>query len=656
MNVKLPLWTPDTIDIQQSHIFQFMQLINKKKALKLSNYNDLYQWSIQNRSEFWELLSQYTDFPFFQPYHEVLTYPDDMKKSRWFTGSKINYMHKIMMQSGKEASIISRNEQGYRKKITRDELNILIQRVANGLKSAGLRKGDRLAAYMPNCIESVIAFLACASLGVIWSACSTEFGVQTVLNRFKQIKPKALLVIPSVYYKGHLFDLSSKITELSQTLPSVSVLIQVSPPDQPRAPKPQLDQSKYFIAWEELLQYSEIGFSITPVPFDHPLYILYSSGTTGAPKCIVHGHGGSLLQHLKEHQLHTNIKPHDRLFYFTTCGWMMWNWLVSGLASGACLILYDGSPLHPNMNTLWHIAEKEKINVFGTSANYLHTLFKLNYQPNQTFSLPHLKTILSTGSPLSPQVFDFVYNSIKSNILLSSISGGTDIVSCFVLGNPMLPVYRGQIQCIGLGMAVDFLNESGTCEVGRKGELICTKSFPSMPIKFWNDPKNESYHQAYFASHSTYWQQGDLGEKTLEGGIILHGRSDCTLNPGGVRIGTAEIYEYIHQIPQIKECLAVGQQWKETERIILFVTLISGYALTSELKEMICKTLKREASPRHVPAKIIEVSELPKTRNGKLSETAIKLSINHQSTQQFTNLESPELLEKFKSIPELMTD
>jgi len=508
-----------------------------------------------------------------------------------------------------------------------------------------------VAGYLPNCAEAVIAMLAATSLGAIWSSCSPDFGVNGVVDRFGQIEPKVLFAANGYYYNGKVCDTRATVAGVVDRMPSVVKTVVVPfVPDLSMAGTP--DNA---VAWSDFgIAGSALDF--TPVEFNHPLYIMYSSGTTGVPKCIVHGHGGTLLQHLKEHVLHTDVRPGDRLFYFTTCGWMMWNWLVSGLASGATLVLFDGSPFFREGRVLWEIAEREEIVIFGTSAKYIAALEKAGVRPGDEFSLGQLRTVLSTGSPLAPASFDYVYSAIGGDLQLSSISGGTDILSCFALGNPVLPVRRGELQCRGLGMATEIWNEKGESVVGEHGELVCTRPFPSAPVGFWNDPDNARYRAAYFERFPGIWAHGDFAELTVDGGLIIHGRSDAVLNPGGVRIGTSEIYRQVEKLDEIVESIAVGQDWKDDTRIVLFVILREGVDLTDALRQKIRSVIRDNTTPRHVPAKIIAVPEIPRTKSGKIVELAVRSVVHGEPVRNTEALANPEALEHFRGIDELETD
>ena len=641
-----PLWTPSPEHIPQTQLWQFLQSVNQNFAQQLSSYDELYTWSCEHREAFWPHLAQFLDLPI-SGYTSVVDESCGMFSAKWFSGSTLNYAEQLLRHTGSESAIIFRGENGSRREISRDQLREQVGRMANALRKAGIAQGDRVAGFMPNIPETIIAMLATVSLGAIWSSCSPDFGSQGVVDRFGQIEPKLLIAADSYHYNGKQIDCLPRLSELVEQLPSISNVV-IAPFSG------QETEYQQGIAWQDFLEI-ENTLSFVQVPFDHPLCILYSSGTTGVPKCIVHGHGGTLLQHGKELVLHTDLRPGERFFYFTTCGWMMWNWLVSGLMAGATLVLFDGSPFYPGPDVLWKMAEKEDVSVFGTSARYLGALEKSGFEPAKESSLSHLRAVLSTGSPLPHEGFEFVYRSISPDVVLSSISGGTDIVSCFALGNPIKPVYRGQLQCRGLGMAVEFYNDDGQPVTGERGELVCLKSFPSRPVMFWGDNEGGRYRKAYYANYDNIWAHGDYGELTAEGGVIIHGRSDAVLNPGGVRIGTAEIYRQVEKVDEVLESLAVGQRQNGDERVVLFVRLRDDIQLDETLQTHIRKTIRANATPRHVPAVIVQAPDLPRTVSGKLTELAVRALIHGEDVKNAEALANPESLAFFKGLPQLQT-
>jgi acetoacetyl-CoA synthetase len=572
-----------------------------------------------------------------------------MPGARWFEGARLNFAENLLRCRDDRPAVIFWNESGARRQLSFAELFAEVSRVAGALRGAGVGARDRVAAWMPNIPETLIAMLATASIGAVWSSCSPDFGAKGVLDRFGQIQPKVLFTVDGYCYGGKRVELTERVCEVVRELPAAAKIVVLGYLEtEPALPAANAAEYREFITAGRP---PDITFE--QLPFDHPLYILYSSGTTGLPKCIVHGAGGTLLQHLKELALHTDLKRGDRIFYYTTCGWMMWNWLVSSLATGAAVVLYDGSPVHPKRDILFDLAGQERLTVFGTSAKYLAMIEKEGLAPGDSHDLSSLRTILSTGSPLAPRSFDYVYEVIKPDVCLSSISGGTDIVSCFALGNPIAPVYRGEIQTRGLGMKVEIFNEAGKPVRGEKGDLVCTKPFPSMPVGFWNDPTGEKYRAAYFEDFPGVWRHGDWAELTAHDGLVIYGRSDATLNPGGIRIGTAEICRQVEQFEEVVESLVVGQEWRGDVRIVLFVRLRDGVVLSGELKDRIRKCIRANASPHHVPRKIIRVADIPRTISGKITELAVREVIHGRPVKNRDALANPESLELFKDLPEL---
>ena len=644
------LWQPSEDRIKSSNMFRFMTMINRQYGTSLAGYDDLYQWSIGNIPEFWRQMWEFGSIIASAPAERIIDDVGKMPGARWFGGAKLNFAENLLRYRDDRPALVFRGEDKIRRTFTYAQLYNEVAAVAKALKDGGVREGDRVVGFVPNMPESVIAMLATTSLGAVWSSCSPDFGVKGVLDRFGQIQPKVIFTADGYFFKGRSFDSLAKIGEIVRQIPSLERLV-VVPYTQDR---PEIGSIPEAVHYDDFIccdETPEIDF--VQVPFEHPLYIMYSSGTTGQPKCMVQSVGGILLHHLKELMLHTDLKRDDTIFYYTTCGWMMWNWLVSSLAVGSTLVLYDGNPFHPSAGALWQMAEDEKITVFGTSAGYLAALQQSGFEPKDRFALSSLRALLSTGSPLSIEGFNFVYDSIKDDIQLASIAGGTDLNGCFALGNPMGPVYEGELQCRGLAMKVFAYNDEGKPVWGEEGELVCTAPFPSMPIYFWNDPDGSTYHDAYFDVFPGVWRHGDFIVITGHGGVVIQGRSDATLNPGGVRIGTAEIYRRVEQLEEIDDSVVVGQNWNNDVRVILFVKMASTFSLTDELKERIRRTIREHASPRHVPAKIIAVPDIPYTLNMKKVELAVKKTIHGQEVKNKDALRNPESLDYFAGLAEL---
>ncbi|MGZ6253379.1 MAG: acetoacetate--CoA ligase [Candidatus Binataceae bacterium] len=643
------LWEPSAERIAGARMTAFMRAVEAAHSVSIPDYGALWRWSVENREPFWRMVWSFCGAIGDQGGTAVAD-GERMPGARWFPEGRLNFAENCLRTRGADDAIVFWGEDKVRRRLSRDELYAQVSRTVQALRAAGVKEGDRVGGYLPNMPEAVIGALAAAAIGAIWSSCSPDFGVEGVVDRFGQIEPKVVFVADGYFYGGKTFDTLDKVGELRARIKGVERMVvvpYVNAPAELRAPAGAITLDDFLAPFAP----GEIEFA--RFPFGHPLYILYSSGTTGVPKCIVHGAGGVLLQHLKEHQLHTDVRPGNRIFYFTTCGWMMWNWLVSGLASGATLLLYDGSPFHPHPGILFDYAETERMTVFGTSAKYIDAIRKAGLEPVRTHRLDALRTMCSTGSPLAPEGFDYVYASVKKELCLASISGGTDLVSCFALGDPIAPVWRGELQCRGLGMRVEVWNEQGEPVRETKGELVCTAPFVTMPLFFWNDPDGAKYHSAYFERFPGVWCHGDWAELTAHDGMIIYGRSDATLNPGGVRIGTAEIYRQAEQLDEVAECMAVSQEWDNDVRIVLFVKLRDGLTLDDALRDKIRETIRRNLTPRHVPAKVIQVPDIPRTRNGKLMELAVRNLIHGLAVENREAAANPEALDFFANIPEL---
>ncbi|MHC8320233.1 acetoacetate--CoA ligase [Pseudomonas sp. GB2N2] len=645
------LWQPDAKRIAETRMEAFRRAINQRHHLAIADFADLHQWSIDQRPDFWQAIVDFFDIRFHTQPDEVLIEGDHMPSAQWFPGATLNFAEHLLRRRDDAVAVIAIGENGQREQFTWGELAEHVAGFQNSLKVAGVRLGDRVAACMPNTWQTLVAMLATTSLGAIWSCSSPDFGTQGVIDRFGQIEPKVLITCAGYRYAGKDIDQRAKINEILERLPSLQQLI-VVPYARPEAHIADFRTHAEVAMWETFYEPGgEPDF--VAVPFAHPLYILYSSGTTGVPKCIIHSTGGVLLQHVKEHGLHSDLGPGDRMFYYTTCGWMMWNWLVSALAVNSAVVLYDGSPFHPGPERLIDLIDDERVSVFGISPKYLATLEDAGVKPRHTHDLGSLKTLLCTGSALSPQSYDYVYRDLKTDVCLASMSGGTDIVSCFVNGNPWLPVRRGEIQGKSLGMAVEVWNDAGTPVIGEKGELVCARHFPAMPIGLWNDPTGEKLRASYFSQFPGVWAQGDYAEQLVHGGMMIHGRSDAVLNPGGVRIGTAEIYRQVEKVPQVIDSVAIGQQWQDDVRVVLFVRLSEGVELDEALQQQIRQVIRANTTPRHVPAKIVAVTDIPRTISGKVVELAVRHVVHGEKVKNTDALANPQALEQFRNRPEL---
>ncbi|MBI6954063.1 acetoacetate--CoA ligase [Pseudomonas sp. CCOS 191] len=644
------LWRPTTTQIEASRMDAFRRRVNRRFNLQLDDYVALHRWSIEHRPQFWQTLAEYFHVQWHTPPSSILEEGEHMADARWFRGATLNFAEHLLQRRDDRPAMVAVREDGSRHSLTHNQLAAQVAGLQQAFRQAGIAPGDRIAAVMPNSWETLVAMLAATSLGAVWSSCSPEFGSHGIIDRFGQIAPRLLLVCAGYQYAGKVIDQVEKINQVVAQLPSVEQLL-VVPHTRPQTRADEFT-GKPTTLWTD---YFTPGGTPTfaALPFDHPLYILYSSGTTGVPKCIVHRAGGVLLQHLKEHGLHNDLKADDVLFYYTTCGWMMWNWLASGLAVGATLVLYDGSPFHPGPERLLDLIDAEGIRAFGTSPKYLAALEQAAVEPAKSHGLGSLRLILSTGSPLSPHSYDYVYAKVKADVCLASMSGGTDIVACFVAGNPLLPVRRGEIAGKGLGMAVEVWDERRQPISGAKGELVCVHPFPSMPLGFWGDADGQRYHDAYFSQFEGVWCQGDYAEQVPGSGLIIHGRSDAVLNPGGVRIGTAEIYRQVEKVGEVLESVAIGQDWHGDVRVVLFVRLRDGLQLDEALSLRIRQVIRQYTTPRHVPAVIVQVSDIPRTLSGKLVELAIRDVVHGRPVKNTDALANPEALEQFRDRPEL---
>jgi acetoacetyl-CoA synthetase len=643
------LWEPSAERIAAATVSRFIEHVNAKHGAGAEDFESLYDWSVTAPETFWSALWDFSEV-IGEKGARVLIDGDRMPGAKYFPDAQINFAENLLRRRDAADAIVFWGEDKVRRRLSFADLYADVSRTAQALAGVGVGPGDRVAAYLPNMPETIIAMLATTSLGAIWSSCSPDFGVQGVLDRFGQIEAKVLFAVEGYHYNGKQLDTTDKVRDMAAGLPTLEQVV-VVPYTRERAPIEAIDKAAHYADFVSAFEPGEIAFR--RMNFNDPLYIMFSSGTTGVPKCIVHGIGGTLLQHLKEHKLHSDVRLDDRVFYFTTCGWMMWNWLVSGLAAEATLLLYDGSPFYPSGEVIFDFADAERMTLFGTSAKYIDALNKGGLEPMKTHDLSTVRAMTSTGSPLVPESFEYVYAKIKSDIQLSSISGGTDIVSCFVLGNPIGPVWRGEIQARGLGMKVAVWNDDGEPVVGEKGELVCTAPFPCMPIMFWGDPDGAKYHAAYFEKYPNIWCHGDYVELTERGGTVIYGRSDAVLNPGGVRIGTAEIYRQVEKLAEVQEGLVIGQDWDNDVRVVLFVRLTDGVALDDALVDKIKKTIRAGASPRHVPARVLQVADIPRTKSGKIVELAVRNIVHGRAIKNVEALANPEALELFKDRAEL---
>jgi len=646
-----PLWSPSAEQIASSNMTRFAENASSRWGRSFADFSELHRWSTMHPEEFWCSVWDWTGAMGSGSLDPVIEHPERIPGAVWFPNLRLNFARNLLRRQDDGPALLFRAEDKVKRSVSHRELYLEVARIAAALRQAGVTSGDRVCGFMPNMPETVSAMLACASLGATWSSCSPDFGVQGVLDRFGQIEPKVLFSADGYWYNGKAHDSLNKLKAIRDGLPTVTHVVVV-----PFLSKdPRLSGIRDAERLEDFcVDATEIDF--VDVPFNHPLYVMYSSGTTGVPKCIIHGVGGSLLQHLKEQQLHVDLRSDDRLFYFTTCGWMMWNWLVGGLASGATLALYDGSPFYPDGNVIFDFVAEEQINVLGTSAKFIDAIAKAGLRPKETHDLSNVRTILSTGSPLNPEGFDYIYDAVSSSACLSSISGGTDIMGCFMGGNPTLPVWKGEIQGPMLGMQIEVRGDDNRLlSAGEKGELVCANAFPSMPLGFWNDPDGARYHEAYFDKFPNVWCHGDYITITEHGGIVVFGRSDAVLNPGGVRIGTAEIYRQAERIPEVMESLVIGQQWQGDVRVVLFVRLQDGLTLDDDLRERIRTEIRTNTTPRHVPAKVIAVADIPRTKSGKIVELAVRKIVHNEPVLNREALANPEALDLFANLSDLVS-
>jgi acetoacetyl-CoA synthetase len=644
MNMPQPLWSPDQTSIDASNMMRFIEQVNLRHGLSIADYDALYQWSIDEKETFWSEVWDFCEI-IGNKGDRILINGEKIESAEWFPDASLNFAENLLRQKNDETAIFFRAEDQVEYNLSWQQLYDQVASVAAWLKSNGLQPGDRVAAYVPNLPEAVVAMLAATSLGAVWTSTSPDFGEESVIDRFGQTEPRFLFTVDGYFYNGKRHELGGKVKNIVAKLPSVEKVIQIEFAGFGN----RIDATD----WNDIIAVPAEEIEFVARRFNDPLYVLYSSGTTGKPKCITHKVGGSLIQHLKEHMLHCDVKPGDRVFYFTTLGWMMWNWLVSALASKAALVLYDGSPFYPDGEVLWRYAKDVDMSIFGTSAKYIDALKNAEIHPLDKFELPALRTVASTGSVLAPESFDFVYQHIKKDVCVASVAGGTDIVSCFAICSPLLPVYRGEIQCRGLGMAVDVFSDEGESLRNVKGELVCTQTFPSQPCFFWGDDSGEKYHNAYFARFDNIWHHGDYVMLSEQNGLVIFGRSDATLNPGGVRIGPAEIYRHVEQLDEVVEGIVIGQDWDNDVRVVLFVVLQQGVELDDALVSKIKLTVREKCTPRHVPARVIQVNEIPRTKSGKIVELAVREVVHNREVKNIHSLANPEALEFYRDLPEL---
>jgi acetoacetyl-CoA synthetase len=652
--MEQPLWQPSAERIKAANITRFKEFVNERHELALDDYAALHRWSVECGADFWSAVWDFCRVIAAQKGDEILPEgagftSEGHPTPSWFPGARLNFAENLLRYRDDQPALVSLLETGQRRSVTYGELYRQVAQLAASLKADDVGPGDRVAGFMPNIIETVVAMLATTSLGATWSSCSPDFGINGVMDRFGQITPRVLLTADGYFYNGKTCDSLERVISIAERIDSLSRVVVVPVV----AEQPAIDGIPNAVLYSDYVDTDAATVEFPPFPFDHPLYIMYSSGTTGMPKCIVHGAGGTLLQHVKEHQLLVDLSRGDVFFYFTTCGWMMWNWLVSGLATGATLLLYDGSPFARRGKLLLDTLDSEHISVFGASAKYFAALEKARHRPSDRYSMEQLHTVLSTGSPLSHESFEYIYREFKSDLCVSSISGGTDILSCFVGGCPILPVYSGEIQCPGLGMAVEIWDTEGRAVTGEKGELVCVKPFPCAPIGFWDDADDKKYRDAYFSSWPGVWAHGDYGEITENGGVIIHGRSDAVLNPGGVRIGTAEIYRQVERLKEIQESIVIGQEWKDDVRVVLFVVPGEGVGLDDALRDRIRRIIRENTTPRHVPEKILSVADIPRTISGKIVELAVRNVVHGREVKNVDALANPEALALYRDLPEL---